>query len=361
MPLQERTRDSLQFAAMSRSVGHQMRTQGVTPESAWRKKAYHGSTAFMEALVVVQHDLSQAAAKHPSDVIALLSWVRKNGLATSSRQILKKIQSFHKDIAASLRLYIGFVLRFQVYLKFSRRGGDLKFVPDYEGPLHSQLKIGVRGGELIAPPAEPDADVRDLFAFVGGTPEEIRKAVKRKGSRILMSEQSRDADAMLMEHGLSEEEVVDLRAAQRRRGVNPEDAKLRIVEVDSEDASSVTQLLDEAYDPLSITFLLVRSRGQTRLLCLVGELVSDKEWNQLGVVRAVAHKVMRGKAPAGKRVNIQQFAQDVDRIPPDGTISKKALFAAIGGPGRGPDVSRMEKRLQRAKLRAERVRQKIAF
>jgi len=332
----------------------------MTAESAWREKAYEESTAFKEALVVVQHDLRQAAAKHPTDVKAFLSWVRENGPTISRGQIRKKIGGFHKDVTASLRLYVGFALRFQVYLEFIRRDAVLEFVPNYPGPRNSQLKVGVRGGELIAPPAEPDADVRDVFATVGGMPAQIRRDVK-KGSRILMSEQRKVDDAELMERGLREEEVDYLRAVQRSRGCNPEDAKLRIVEVDCEDSSSVTQLLDAAYDPLSITFLLVGSRGQTRLMCLVGELVSDDEWNRLGVVRAIVHKIMWGKAPAGKRVDSPQFAQDIDRIPTDGRISKTFVIDAIGGTVSDTEMKRMEKRLQRAKARADRVRRNIAL
>jgi hypothetical protein len=315
----------------------------------------------MEAFVVVKYDLHQAAAMHPSDVMEFLSWVRKNGLTKSRDQIFTKIKEFDKDVTASLRLYIGFVLRFGVYLEFIRRDGALEFVPKYRVPRHSQLKVGVKGGDLIPPPAEPDADSRDLFASTGGMPADIRKGVKRKRSRILMSEQSKVADAKLMERGSSEEEVAYLRAAQRMRGSNPEDAKLRIVEVDSEDTSSVTQLLDAAYDPLSITFLLVGSRGQTRLMCLVGELVSDDEWNQLGVVRAILQKELWGKAPAGAPVNLEQFIQDIDRIPPNGKISKDCVIKASGNESAAADMKRAEKRLQRAKLRADRVRRNIAL
>jgi hypothetical protein len=315
----------------------------------------------MEALVVVEHDLHRAAKMHPDDVREFLSWVRKSGLTSSRGQIREKIHGFHKDVTSSLRLYIGFVLRFRVYLRFIHRDGKLEFVPNYDGPRHSQLKVGVRGGELIPPPVEPDADARDLFASIGGMPAQIRRSVKAKGSRILMSEQSKVADAKLMERGMPEEEVACLRAAQRMRGSNPEDARLRITEVYSEDTGSVTQLLDEAYDPLSITFLLVGSRGQTRLMCLVGELVSDDEWNQLGVVRAILQKVMRGKAPAGKPVNFEQFAQDISRIPPNGKISKDCVITASGIESTHADMKRAEKRLQRAKLRADRVRRQIAF
>src|ERR1700722_2471032 len=172
------------------------------PEMDWRREAYEGSTAFMEALAVVQHDLHQAAAKNPSDVKAFLTWMRQSGQTMSGRQIRQKIEAFHSDVIDSLRLYVGFVLRFHVYLKFIRRDGVLEFVPNYKTPLQSQLKVGVKGGKLIPPPAEPDADVRVLFAFTGGMPAEIRKGVKKKGSRILMSEQRKLADALMMGRGL---------------------------------------------------------------------------------------------------------------------------------------------------------------
>jgi hypothetical protein len=209
--LQEQTHDSLQSAVMSPSVGDQVRTKRATPESAWRIKAYEGSTAFMEALVVVQHDLRRAAAKHPTDVKEFLSWVRENGLTMNGRQVLKKIKGFHKDVDASLRLYVGFVLRFNVHLEYTRRNDVPEFEPNYEAPRHSQLKVGVRGGELTAPQADPDADVRDLFASVGGTPVKIRIGIKRKDSRILMSQQRREDDAELVREGLSEEDVALLR------------------------------------------------------------------------------------------------------------------------------------------------------
>lgn len=315
----------------------------------------------MEALVVVQHDLGQAAAKHPTDVKAFLSWVRENGLTMKRGKIRKKIEEFHSDVTDSLRLYIGFVLRFRVYLKYIRHEGVLKFEPDYEGTRHSQLKVGVRGGTLVAPTAEPDADFRDLFASSGGTPAKIRSGVKSKGSRILMSKQSREDDSELMGRGLSEEEVDHLREVQRRRGINPEDEKLRFVEVDSDDTSSLTQLLDQAYDPPSITFLLVRSRGQTRLVCVVGELVSDDEWNQLGVVRPVMQKVMWKRAPAGAPVDFPQFAQDIKRIPPNGKISRNSVIDASDQKTSETDLKRTEKRLQRAKDRADRVRRQMTF
>jgi hypothetical protein len=340
-----------------------MRTKRVTAGSSRRRKAFEGSTTFKEALVVVQHDLRQAAETHPSDVTEFLSWVRKTGLTGSTDQILKKIDKFHKDVTASLRLYVGFVLRFHVYLRFIHRDGAMKLIPKYEGPRNSQLKARVKEGKLIPPPAEPDADVRDRFAWSGGIPEQIRRSVK-KGSRILSSEQRKEDDAKLMERGMSEEEVGLLRAAQRRHACNPEDAKLRIVEVDSEDTSSVSRLLDVAYDPLSITFLLVRSRGQTRVMCLVGELVSDDEWNQMGVIHAAVHKVMWGKTPAGAPVDFEQFAQDIVRIPLGGKIPTNSVIDALvetGSKTDTTDIKRMEKRLQRAKSRADRVRRQIAF
>jgi len=160
---------------------------------------------------------------------------------------------------------------------------------------------------------------------------------------------------------LSEDEVTSLRAVQRKRGSNPEDDKLRIFDVYSGDTSSLTQLLDAAYDPLSITFLLVRSRGQVRLMSLVGELVSDYEWNQMGVVRANVHEVLWGKAPAGAPLNFQQFAQDIGRIPPDGKISRNAAIDALGDIPTETDIKRMEKRLQRATSRADSVRRNIAL
>jgi len=95
-----------------------MRTKSVTAESAWRRKAYEGSTAYDEALVVVRHDLHQAAEMHPTDVKAFLSWVRENGLAISRRQIGRKIGGLHKDVRAWFRLYTAFLLRFHVYLEF---------------------------------------------------------------------------------------------------------------------------------------------------------------------------------------------------------------------------------------------------
>lgn len=338
-----------------------MPTKRVTAGCAWRERAFEGSRTFKEALVVVQHDLQRAAEMHPSDVMAFLSWVRKNGLTISRGQIGKKINAFHKDVRASLRLYTGFLLRFHVYLKFTRRDGALEFVPIYEVPRHSQLMVVVRGGELIPPPAAPDEDARDLLASIGGMPAQIRWGVKRKRLSILMSEQSDAADAELMESGWSEEKVAYLRAAQRRRGNNPEDAKLRFVEIECEETSSVSQLLDVAYDPLSITFLLVGSRGQTRLMCLVGELVSNAEWNQLGAVRASVHERLWGKAPAGAPVDFQQFAQDLDRIPPDGKITNDCVITASGSESTAADMTRTEQRLRRAKRRSNLVRRQIAF
>ncbi len=330
-------------------------------ESTWRQSVYEASTAFNEALLVVRHDLHQAAKMHPNDVKAFVSWVRHNGLTVSTLQARGKANEFDPEISASLRLYIGYVLRFRVYLKFVRRESALEFVPNYEGSRHSQLKFRVRLGKLVPLPVEPEADVRDRFASIGGIPAQIRKRIKDKGSRILLTEQIKLADAELMERGMSKVEVDSLRASQRLRGSNPEDAKLRIVEVHSEDTSAVTELLDRAYDPLSITFLLVESREQPRLMCLVGELVSNYEWNQLGVVRAIVHKVRRGKGPAGAPVNLKQFAQDIDRIPPDGKLSTPYLVGMIGGHGSDIEIKRIEKRLQRAKSRAERVRQQISL
>lgn len=336
----------------------EMGTKRVTAKISRRRKAYEASTAFKEALVVVQHDLRQATVTHLSEVTEFLSWVRKNGLTVDRRQLRKKLNGIHKDISASLRVYVGFVLRFGVYLEFISRGGERSFEPKYLGLGHSQMKVGVRGGKLVPPSPEPDAEVRDLFASIGGLPAEIRREAKRKRSSVLMSEQSKRADAELMERGLSKEEVAYLRAVQRTRGSNPEDAKLRIVEVDSEDNSSVTQLLDAAYDPLSITFLLVGSRGQTRLMCLVGELVRDDEWKQLGVVRSIMQTVMWGKAPAG--APLKRFAQDLDQVPADGTISMDVVLAATIGDTE-TDRKRTEKRLQRARERADRVRKQIAL
>jgi hypothetical protein len=287
--------------------------------------------------------------------------VNENGLTISRRQILKKIEEFHKDVTSSLRLYVGFVLRFHVYLEFIPGDGAVEFVPKYTRPRHLQLKFGVKGGELIPPPAEPFDYVSDPFASIGGMPAQIRRGVKKKGSPILMSEQNKAEDAELIEIGMSKEDVAFLRAAQRTFGTNPEDAKLRFAVVDSDDTSSVTRLLDVAYDPLSITFLLVGSRGQTRLMCLVGELVSNDEWNHLGVVRAIVHKVMWGKAPAGAPIDSGQFAKDLDRLPHDEKISKDSVINAIGGTGSTTEMNRMEKRLRSAKLRLDRVRKRLVF
>jgi hypothetical protein len=123
----------------------------------------------------------------------------------------------------------------------------------------------------------------------------------------------------------------------------------------------MTQLLDEAFDPLLITVLLVRSRGQTRLMCLVGELVSDDEWNQFGVVRPIVQEIMWGRAPAGAPVNFQQFTQDIDRIPPDGRILRDSAIDALDGATSETDIRRAVKWLQRAKKRADRVRENLAF
>ncbi len=333
----------------------------MTTDTVQRKKAFEGSTAFKEAMVVVEHDLRRAASTHAIDVEAFLLWMRENGLAATGSEIREKIKEFDKGIIDSFRLYVGFVLRFQVHLNFVRRKGVVAFVPDFEGPRQSQLRVRMRGGDLIPPQAEPDGDIRDLFASIGGVPEQIRVGIKKKGSLILMSEQVKADDAMLLGSGWSDDEVALLRATQRKRGINPEDAKLRIIEVDSGFASSVTQLLDASYDPLSITFLLVKSREQMRLMCLVGELVSDKEWNQLGVFRAIVQSVVRGNTPAGRPFNSHQFAQDLERIPTDGKITNDAVIKAIDGKGTARDVKRAEKRLQRAKSRLDRVRRQISF
>jgi len=132
------------------------------------------------------------------------------------------------------------------------------------------------------------------------------------------------------------------------------------VEVHIQDDSAMTQLLDLAYDPVSITFLLLDSRRQMRLMCLVGELVSDRDWNQLGVVRSEAYKSVRGLGQAGAPFDFEQFAQDIHALPSDGRISKNVVGNATGA-GTETDNRRTEKRLQRAKARLKRVREQVSI
>ena len=337
-----------------------MGTKRTAEEHGRLRAAYEQTAAFGEALVVVQHDLQKAAELHPKDVNEFLSWVRTNGSTARMHHILRKISTFHREVVAALRLYMGFALRFHLHLEPTAKDGKWHFVPIYE-PRHSQLKLKFIKGKLVAPPVDPDADVRDIFASSSGLPAQIRRGVKRKGSRYLLTQDVNSADAKLIERGQSEKAVDRLRAVQRRRGCNPEDEKFRFVEVDSDSSSEITQLLDIAYDPLSVTFLLISSRQQTRLLCLVGELASDKEWNQLGAVRAAVHKIKRGKMPAGAPIKLAQFAQEIQQIPPDGKIIKSCVTAAMDGKGKGSGFEQTERRLQRAKQRLYQLRGQITI
>lgn len=330
--------------------------------NVWRKQAFHASTTFREASIVVQQDLLQVANEHPDDVREFLSWMRSHARATKI-QVLAKIEQLDRAVAEPLRLYSGFVLRFRVHLKLINRNGGLEIQQNYTRPRLSQLKAKVIGGKLIHPPLDSDEDCRYRFASIGGLPAAIRKAIKTKGAAVLLTQEREEADEELIRSSLiSKAELDYLRQTQRARSSNPEDARLRFVEVDLEEASALAKLLDLAYDPVSITFLLVDSQRQKRLLCLVGELVTDRDWKQFGVVRAVFPKVISGKTSAGAPVDFDQFAKDIARLPYKGKIPNNLAIDAIGGEGIvDPTVFKnTEKRLQRAKLRRNAVRRQLA-
>lgn len=336
-----------------------MAIKRVSRKASWRQSAYEASPAFREALAVAQHDLRHAASQDRAEVEAFLSWLRDGGLETNRRQILKKTEKFDHRAAAALLLYVGFVLRFRVQLKLVERVGGIDFVPIYKGPAHRQLSVDLSGGKLISPPADPDDDVRDRFASIGGLPAEIRNRIKKKRARILMSEQADAADAQLRGRGMSEEDVSALRAVLRRRGRNPEDERICTIEVTSRSTSSLTRLLDIAYDPVSITFLFVSARGQTRMMCLVGELVSEDDWNRAGAVRTTAQSVISKKAAAGAPFDAEQFADDISKISQDGSIPKAAVIDVGGADPK--NMKNTQKRLQRARSRLERIRKEITF
>ena len=86
----------------------------------------------------------------------------------TQHQIVAEIRKCAPSIADPIRAYAGFVLRFRVLLEPVGRGKSLKFRPDY-GTVHfTQMKGTVTGGNLIAPEAQADDDVRDRFASMGG-------------------------------------------------------------------------------------------------------------------------------------------------------------------------------------------------
>jgi hypothetical protein len=77
-----------------------------------------------------------------------------------------------------------------------------------------------------------------------------------------------------------------------------------IVLQDDESASLLTQIERVAYDPDTLTFVVHRNRGQSYLLCMIGEgSPTDKRWRDAAPVVTAFRKYLYDRNLAGRRVD----------------------------------------------------------
>ena len=131
-----------------------------------------------------------------------------------------------------------------------------------------------------------------------------------------------------------EEELESNFFASDAVGVAPEmerairDGNFKYVQVDDDSKGSLLQeLVDFAYSPNDLTFVLLASK-QPYVLCIIGDNVSiDGTWHRAGRVVAEFQEHQYGRIRAGRPVDFQKLRRDLAvLLRKEGTMMEKAIL-----------------------------------
>ncbi len=309
---------------------------------------YGDSDTFKDVLLVVRHDLNEAAKEHLAEVDAFLQWAQPETLRRDN--IEKKIRQYPAALQRTIRLYVAFVLRFRVTLELHEGKDTVSFGTQIEEISGPQLRARIEHGKL-----QPAVRISSGLALAAkgkrishGDVVSVKTLIKRGKSPLV-----------------AQATVAQLRDSLRRRGIPAGHARIRIVEL-SEDvgraggarATLATQILDAFYDPVDITFVVFRSRNQPYLLSLIGELVDAKDWEGYGAILAALHKQLYGVSPAGRRLNREKRSKNLSALGRNEIVTKSLVIEhAIGSTER--DLSTQDKSFRRSRHWAEQIRKSL--
>ena len=252
------------------------------------------------------------------------------------------IRKYPAKLQRLFRMYAAFVLRYRVVL-CSSSALDVNLVPILEELQSGEQKAVLRDGRL----------------------QEVA-AIKRQSDGALMLEKlvrsSVASDTDLVARGMSVSEARRLKETINRRGL--ERYRLPLIHLTEEATpdcqpplTPMTELLDRFYDPTTITSIIVKSRKQPYLVCLVGELATADEWSAYASVRTELHKAVYRVSAVGRPGRRKKQRSDLLAASDRRGISQETAFNR--STETQTQLESRRKALYRARNRAKRVRESL--
>jgi hypothetical protein len=135
------------------------------------------------------------------------------------------------------------------------------------------------------------------------------------------------------------------------------------IQADEETKSEILQLIDGAYDPFKLNVIIVRRRVsplvfQTYLLCLVGDLTSAANLDELKSVKTALQKFLHGTTARGRTREAGAYKIIAALLKHNLEVKPSAIQALERG-GRLPSGTGDAKTIERVRRLRPRVRKSI--
>jgi hypothetical protein len=307
-----------------------------------RARRYRADRVFSAALEAIRDDLQKAYEIAPTTCEKFLkaAWLNEGRLAPPEDANTDKL------VRDAMSRYLVFIERFKVIFTppfFAESDllekDDLRKepkLPKSSSPSKRELKLNAECMSVgpaqmalvaergkIVPASRPikgqEEDVREAVSRSYGLPDQVREKLRKSGGkrplvRVIVPKRPEAEESIL------EDEEVSSRNAKRgrprkdagtlkramksleRRNEVPVVVEPRIVELEihNESKADIGQLLELAYDPIGITYVIVLSKGIEYLVAIVGEALPKMDWARQGKVVTAINDIYRKMKRSGR-------------------------------------------------------------